>query len=157
MRCASRSRASLPRARLLAWKSRTEDEIESIWNGKFRIDDLANDLSFGLRIDVTLEGPFDQAVTVAARPGDCELCGGSENRIAVEYGLQVFRPSGKLLYEEPKAASAEETSFYPKRYVPGVLNLRLQGLPAGEYPITVKVKDLIGSQEFEAKFPFRVE
>lgn len=58
-------------AQQLAWKSQTEDEIESIWNGKFRIDDIANDLSFGLRIDVTLEGPFDQAVTVAARPGDC--------------------------------------------------------------------------------------
>lgn len=103
--------------------------------------------------------------TPAYRPGDqlwarFEMVGfkyGPENRIAVEYGLQVFRPSGKLLYEEPKAASAEETSFYPKRFVPGVLNLRLQGLPAGEYPITVKVKDLIGKQEFEAKFPFRVE
>jgi len=101
----------------------------------------------------------------AYRPGDelwarFEIVGfqyGPENRIAVEYGLQVFRPSGKLLYEEPKAASAEETSFYPKRYVPGVLNLRLQGLPPGEYPITVKVKDLVGNQEYEAKFPFRVE
>ncbi|MBL8215961.1 MAG: hypothetical protein JNK87_34885 [Bryobacterales bacterium] len=101
----------------------------------------------------------------AYRPGDnlwarFEIVGfqyGPENRIAVEYGLQVFRPSGKLLYEEPKAASAEESSFYPKRYVPGVLNLRLQGLPPGEYPITVKVKDVIGNQEYEAKFPFRVE
>ncbi|MCZ2151493.1 MAG: hypothetical protein LC126_27440 [Bryobacterales bacterium] len=101
----------------------------------------------------------------AYRPGDqlwarFEMTGyrfGEGNSIHVEYGISVYRPSGKLLYEEPKAAETEERSFYPKRFIPGVLNLRLQGLPAGEYPILLVVKDLAGNQKFEAKYSFRVE
>ncbi|MBI3683365.1 MAG: hypothetical protein HY235_23575 [Acidobacteria bacterium] len=82
---------------------------------------------------------------------------GDNNRIQVEYGLRVFRPSGKILYEEPKAASFEETSFYPKRWVQGALSLRLDKLPPGEYPIVIEVRDKIGSQAFEAKPVFHVE
>ncbi|MBL8217758.1 MAG: hypothetical protein JNL62_00930 [Bryobacterales bacterium] len=101
----------------------------------------------------------------AYRPGDelwarFEIVGfqhGDGNRIQVEYGLKVFRPSGKLLYEEPKAAVFDEASFYPKRYVNGILNLRLQGLSAGEYPVVLEVRDLVSGQKFEEKFPFKVE
>jgi hypothetical protein len=101
----------------------------------------------------------------AYRPGDqlwarFEMTGyrfGEGNSIHVEYGISVYRPSGKLLYEEPKAAETEERSFYAKRFIPGVLNLRLQGLPAGDYPILLVVKDLAGNQKFEGKYTFRVE
>ncbi|MFN7934844.1 MAG: hypothetical protein U0R19_16060 [Bryobacteraceae bacterium] len=101
----------------------------------------------------------------AYRPGDelwarFEITGfhfGEGNRIQVEYGLKVFRPSGKLLYEEPKAAVFDESSFYPKRYVNGILNLRLQGLSAGEYPVVLEVRDLISKQNYEERFPFKVE
>ncbi|MBI4906106.1 MAG: hypothetical protein HY820_20905 [Acidobacteria bacterium] len=103
--------------------------------------------------------------TPAYRPGDelwarFEITGykyGEGNQIAVDYGLSVNRPSGKLLYQEPTAATIGDKSFYPRRYVEGVLNLRLQGLPAGEYPITVEVRDSVGSQKYEGKFVFRVE
>ncbi|MBL8176962.1 MAG: hypothetical protein JNK48_19975 [Bryobacterales bacterium] len=101
----------------------------------------------------------------AYRPGDelwarFEITGfqlAAGNRIQVEYGLKVFRPSGKLLYEEPKAAVFDESSFYPKRFVNGILNLRLQGLSAGEYPVVLQVRDLAGGRTFEEKFPFKVE
>lgn len=82
---------------------------------------------------------------------------GKDNRIQVEYGLSVFRPSGNLLYEEKKAASFDESSFYPKRYVEGILNLKLQGLSAGEYPLVLEVRDLEGNQKLELRQTFRVE
>jgi hypothetical protein len=108
----------------------------------------------------------DRPLAVPAyRPGDdlwarFEITGfqyGEGNRIQVEYGLKVFRPSGKLLYEEPKAAVFDESSFYPKRYINGILNLRLQGLSPGEYPVVLEVRDLTGNQQFQERFPFRVE
>lgn len=82
---------------------------------------------------------------------------GEGNQVNVEYGLSVYRPSGKLLYQELKAAKHEERTFYPKRYVEGILNLKLQGLPAGEYPLLLEVRDEGGKQKYEARFPFRVE
>jgi hypothetical protein len=82
---------------------------------------------------------------------------GPGNRVHVEYGLSVFRPSGKLLYQEANAATHDEATFYPRRYVNGILNLRLQGLPPGEYPILLEVRDGIGNQKFELRQPFRVE
>ncbi len=101
----------------------------------------------------------------AYRPGDelwarFEIIGfqyGEGNRIQVEYGLKVFRPSGTLLYEEPKAAVFDESSFYPKRYVNGILNLRLQGLSPGEYPVVLEIRDIASGQKFEERYPFRVE
>ena len=101
----------------------------------------------------------------AYRPGDelwarFEITGfsyGEGNQIQVEYGLKVFRPSGNLLYEEPKAAAFDESAFYPKRFVNGILNLRLQGLSPGEYPVVLEVRDLQSGQTFEGRFPFRVE
>jgi hypothetical protein len=101
----------------------------------------------------------------AFRPGD-ELWGrfeitgyvyGEKNRVQVEYGLSVFRPSGKLLYEEPKAAAADETSFYPRKYLPGMLNLKLDSLPPGEYPIVIEVRDLAAGKKHEHRVTFRVE
>lgn len=102
----------------------------------------------------------------AYRPGDdvwgrFEITGfkhGEKNRIQVEYGLAVFRPSGKLLYQEPKAAAADESSFYPRRYLPGVLSLKLDSkMPPGEYPIVVEVRDLLAGQKFETRVMFRIE
>lgn len=107
-----------------------------------------------------------QALSVPAyRPGDSlwarfEITGFKHtegNLIQVEYGLKVFRPSGTLLYEEPQAAKYDQASFYPKRYVNGILNLQLQGLSAGEYPILLQVRDLVSGQTFEHRYPFRVE
>lgn len=102
----------------------------------------------------------------AYRPGDevwarFEMTGykiGENNRVHVEYGLSVYRPSGKPLYQEPKAAVADETSFYPKKYLPGVLSLKLDSkMPPGEYPIVLEVRDPLGPQRYEGRFTFRIE
>lgn len=111
------------------------------------------------------EDDSEPLATASYRSGDelwarFEITGfryGDGNKVHVDYGLSVFRPSGKLLYQEPNAATAEESSFYPKRWVPGVLNLRLQGLAAGEYPIQLEVRDRIGNQKYEQRVTFRVE
>lgn len=111
----------------------------------------------------------DDATPLAAaayRPGDAvwarfDIIGykyGEKNRIQVEYGLEVLRPSGALLYQEPKAAAVEEASFYPKRYVPGILSLQLTpDITKGEYTIVLKIKDGVGGQEHETRHAFRIE
>jgi hypothetical protein len=108
-----------------------------------------------------------QPLPVAAyRPGDdvwarFEMTGyklGEKNRVQVEYGLAVYRPSGKLLYHEAKAAAMDETSFYPKKWLPGILSLKLDSkMPPGEYPIVLEVRDLAGGQKHEERVTFRIE
>ncbi len=103
---------------------------------------------------------------VAYRPGDSvwarfEITGykfGPGNQMDVGYGLSVLRPSGQVLYTEPNAAQEKEQSFYPRRYVPGVISLNLTNdLAAGEYGIVLKVHDSIGNQDYETRSKFRVE
>ncbi|MFN3326874.1 MAG: hypothetical protein ACK5AZ_25555 [Bryobacteraceae bacterium] len=104
--------------------------------------------------------------TPTYRPGDAvwarfEITGyrfGERNRFAVDYGLAILRPDGKVLYSEEKAAEETDESFYPKRYVSGVLNLMTRpdtGL--GEYTLVVTVRDSIGNQTHESRYEFRVE
>lgn len=83
---------------------------------------------------------------------------GEKNRINVEYGLSVLRPSGTTMYTEPKAAVADEASFYPKRFVGGILSLKLDNtIKPGEYTIVLEVRDGISGEKEETKHPFRVE
>ncbi len=100
------------------------------------------------------------------RPGDpvwarFEITGyklAEKNRFDVEYGLDVMKPSGDVIYSIPQAAVEKNESFYPKRYVLGVLNLNTKAdTRPGEYTILLKVKDNIGGQTYESKFPFRIE
>ena len=81
-----------------------------------------------------------------------------KNGFNVEYGLAVYRPSGKLLYQEPKAASESDTPFYPKRLMQGVLNLNLsKDLSPGDYSIVITAKDNVGGKTAEAKAQFTVK
>lgn len=67
-------------AQKAAWKADAEAAVESMWNNKFAIQDTANGKTYALAVDVTLDGypvtglpnRFDQAVTVAPRPADCD-------------------------------------------------------------------------------------
>jgi len=102
----------------------------------------------------------------AYRPGDTlwarfEITGyklGEENRFHVSYGLEVLRAGGGSLYKEPKAAEQQETAFYPKLYVPGILSLNLtKDLTAGEYAIVLRVRDELGNQDLEQTHKFTVE
>ncbi len=108
-----------------------------------------------------------EALTPAVyRPGDAiwgqfEIVGfkyGEKNHIHVEYGIAVLAPSGKSLYSQPTAAVEDDATFYPKRYLPGQLSLTLgKDFRAGEYTVVLTLRDEVGGQTEEEKFPFKVE
>ncbi len=83
---------------------------------------------------------------------------GEENSFHVGYGLEVFRSNGESLFRQEEAANESGKSFYPRRYMPGALNLQLtKDLAPGEYTILLRIKDGIGNQQSESKHLFRVE
>lgn len=80
------------------------------------------------------------------------------NRFHVAYGLSIISPSGKLLFSEPRAAEEQDSSFYPKRYVPGAVSLTIQPKTTpGEYTLLVTARDEVGSLTCETRGVFRVE
>jgi hypothetical protein len=82
---------------------------------------------------------------------------GEKNRFAVDYGLAVLRENGEKLFEQPVAAEDSKESFYPQRYVPGMLSLTLdQNVAKGSYILVVTVRDKVGNQTFEVRQPFQV-
>lgn len=83
---------------------------------------------------------------------------GDGNLVHVEYDVAIVAPSGKTVFSQPQAAVEQGGSFYPKRYVPGVMNLTIQPKTTpGEYQIVITARDLVGNQTAEAKAPFRIE
>lgn len=83
---------------------------------------------------------------------------GERNRMDVEYGISVLRPGGEVLYNEPKAAAEKDQTYYPKRWVEGILSLKLDpDIAKGEYTIVVSARDGVGQQSCEEKHTFRVE
>lgn len=83
---------------------------------------------------------------------------GEKNRVEVLYGVSIVSPAGKVLFSEPEAALEEDTSFYPRRYVPGVFSLTVQPKTTpGEYTLVVTARDLVGDQTAEARSTFRIE
>ncbi len=83
---------------------------------------------------------------------------GPNNRYRVSYGLSVLNAEGKVLFTQPEAAAEEESPFYPKRYVPGVLSLQLKPKTTpGEYTLLVSLRDEVGGQTAESRHTFRIE
>lgn len=114
------------------------------------------------------KGEDDSSPLVAAayRPGETlwarfEITGfkrAEGNRLHVIYGLSIISPSGKQLFSEPRAAEEQVSSFYPKRYMPGVVNLSVQPKTSpGEYTLVVTARDEVGSETCESRATFRVE
>lgn len=102
----------------------------------------------------------------AYRPGDTvyarfDMTGyklGPENEYHLTYGLTVLRPDGKPFIQQAAAAEMRTSSFYPARFVPGVLKLTTsRDAKRGEYVIVLTVRDLIGNQVREKKQAFSVE
>jgi hypothetical protein len=80
------------------------------------------------------------------------------NRFSVDYGLAVLNGDGEQLFAQPDAAADSQESFYPQRYVPGVLSLNLDANVAkGDYILVVTVQDKIGNQSFALRQPFQVQ
>ncbi len=83
---------------------------------------------------------------------------GDNNRFSVDYGLAVLNATGTQVFSQPGAASDSKESFYPQRYVPGMLSLSLdKNVPKGNYTLVVTVRDLIGNQTWDVSQPFQVE
>ena len=83
---------------------------------------------------------------------------GPGNKIDVSYSASLLSPSGKVLWTQPEPAVERSESFYPKRYVAAQMGLNL--LPStrpGDYTMVIAVKDAVGGQSFEGKFPFTVQ
>ncbi|MGI8990820.1 MAG: hypothetical protein ACR2I2_14740 [Bryobacteraceae bacterium] len=104
--------------------------------------------------------------TAAYRPGEAlwakfDMVGykfGERNSVNVSYDVAVLSSNGKTLYSQQEAAVEKSFSFYPKPYIPGTMNLKLQpNTRTGEYTILLTVHDLVGPQDYATKQAFRVE
>jgi hypothetical protein len=102
----------------------------------------------------------------AYRPGDTlfarfDITGykfAPHNGVDVDYGISVVAPGGKVLFTQEKAAEEKSSSFYPKPYVPGSMNLNIyKDTRPGQYTIIFTARDHTGSQTYEAKENFTVE
>jgi hypothetical protein len=83
---------------------------------------------------------------------------GENHHFSVSYGLAILNAAGEQLFTQPDAASDEKESFYPQRYVPGVLSLSLnQGVVKAAYTLVVTIRDKVGNQTVEARQPFEVQ
>jgi len=108
-----------------------------------------------------------EPLAVAAyRPGDTlfarfDITGykfADHNGVDVDYGISVVAPSGKVLFTQEKAAEEKSSSFYPKMYVPGSMNLNIyKDTRPGQYTIIFTARDHNGNQTYEAKENFTVE
>jgi hypothetical protein len=106
---------------------------------------------------------------VAYKPGDTlwarfDIVGykfGPGNSVDVDYLVSVLAPSGKVLFQQDKPAEGAEeksSSFYPKAYVPGSMNLNLQSsIRPGQYTVALRARDHIGTQTADVKGTFTVE
>jgi len=108
----------------------------------------------------------DPLSIAAYKPGDTlwarfDIVGykfGPHNSIDADYGISVIAPSGKVLFTQDKAAEEKSSSFYPKAYVPGSMNLSLQSnIRPGQYSIVLTARDHTGNQTCETKADFNIE
>jgi hypothetical protein len=104
------------------------------------------------------EGSYRRGDTVWARFDIAGYKFGAKNHFTVGYGLALVDDTGKVIFEEPKAASESEESFYPRQFVAAMMNLKLDPkIKPGTYTIKLHATDSVGNQEFDAAYPFRVE
>ena len=83
---------------------------------------------------------------------------GDGNKFDVSYGLAVLAADGRELFAQPDAAGEAKASFYPQRWVPGVLSLSLdKNVPAGTYTLAVLVRDKLAGDKTEIREMFQVE
>ncbi len=83
---------------------------------------------------------------------------GDRNRAEVSYGIAILGPAGNQVFGQPQAALEEGESFYPKRYLPGVLSVSLNDkVRPGTYTLVLTLRDLAGNQTQESRHVFRVE
>ena len=83
---------------------------------------------------------------------------GEGNLFQVSYGLAVLNAAGAQMFAQPEAATETNQSFYPQRFVGGMLSLNLDpNLAKGSYILVITADDKIGKQTWEAQHRFEVE
>ena len=82
---------------------------------------------------------------------------GPNNKVDVSYVVSILSASGRVLWTQPDPAAEQSESFYPKPYVPAVMNLDLKTVKPAEYTMLVQVKDAMGRQAIETRQTFTVE
>lgn len=103
---------------------------------------------------------------VAYRPGDTmfarfDMVGyklGPENAFDIDYGIEILKATGESLFAQPSAAGEKDATFYPRRWVPGVMNLPIpKDLPKATYTLVIRANDKIGGQAADTRGTFTVE
>jgi hypothetical protein len=70
----------------------------------------------------------------------------------------VLGSDGRQLFAQPDAAAEAKESFYPQRWVPGVLSLSLDAnVPKASYTLAVTVRDKLANETTELRETFQVE
>lgn len=106
-------------------------------------------------LDIPAYSPGD---TVFARFDMAGFKLSGENTYALEYGLSVIQPNGKIFLDAPQAAELKSNSFYPAQYLPGVIRINTPPNSAkGDYVLTLTVRDLIVNTKYETKKSFSIE
>lgn len=83
---------------------------------------------------------------------------GENNRFDVSYGLAILGSDGRQLFAQEDAAGEAKESFYPQRWVPGVLSLSLDPTVAkATYTLVVTVHDKLAKETTELRETFQVE
>jgi hypothetical protein len=81
----------------------------------------------------------------------------AENAVDVNYVVSILSNTGAVLWTQPEPAAEKSKSFYPKPYVPAVMNLSLKTVKPATYTMRVKVMDAVGGQSYETKQDFTVQ
>lgn len=80
------------------------------------------------------------------------------NEFDVEYGVAIAGPDGSVNYSQPHAAEEKTHSFYPQRYTPGIVSLKVPpDMKKGTFTLIVTSKDNLGNQTAETRQSFTVE
>jgi hypothetical protein len=83
---------------------------------------------------------------------------GPGNKLDVSYQISVSTAEGRELFRQVEPTVEQTESFYPRRYVPCMINLNLQqNIAPGSYKVTVDAKDAIGDQTTQLSGTFQVE
>ena len=106
-------------------------------------------------LDVPAYSPGD---TVFARFDMAGFKLGPGNSYALDYGLTVVQPNGKIFLDAPHAAELKASSFYPAQFLPGTLRITTPpNSIKGGYILKLTVHDLLGNKTYETTKSFSIE
>ena len=80
------------------------------------------------------------------------------NAYQISYGLKVLRADRTQLFAQPKAATEQDQTFYPRTYLTGAFHLNLEkNIATGKYFLIIELLDELSGAKHEAEHAFQVE